>query len=283
MIGASTLPGLCRGRRDGPGRLLRSLDRAMDHALEAETLAGGKGFLQGLDPRIKLVGLLALLVTATLLTSLIGLAGLFTLTLALAAGSRIPLGRLARQAWVPVLMFTGCIALPSLVTVPGEAVARLPLLSWDITLPGLRSAAFLVGRATTAATLGLLLILSTPWPHVLKALRCLGVPVVVVAILGMTHRTIFLLLQTATQIFEARRSRTVGPMDRAAQRRMIVAGTGVLLARTFQLATETHLAMVARGYRGEVHLLDDFRARPRDLAALAGALAIPAVVLWLQW
>ena len=63
------------------------------------------------------------------------------------------------------------------------------------------------GVALALATLAFLLILTTPWPYVLKAMRTLGVPVVVVAMLGMTHRYIFVLLQTATQMFEARRSR----------------------------------------------------------------------------
>jgi cobalt/nickel transport system permease protein len=42
------------------------------------------------------------------------------------------------------------------------------------------------------------------------------------------------------------------------------------------------LAMLSRGYRGEVHLLDDFHARQRDWFALFPALALPALILWFQ-
>ena len=153
---------------------------------------------------------------------------------------------------------------------------------WAVTLQGLRSAVFLVGRAETAATFTLLLILSTPWPHILKALRSLGVPVAAVAILGMTHRYIFVLLQSAIQMFEARRSRIVGPMSARERRRFIGAAAGGLLARSFQIASEVHLAMVSRGYRGEVRLLDDFRTRPLDWMVLLGGMAIPVLVLWVQ-
>ena len=271
-----------RYRRNVAEGLVHGLACALDHAQDAERMASGGGFLQRLDPRAKLVALLALIITATLLTSLAGLALLFLLALTLALTSRITLARLARQVWISVLLFTGTIALPSLVVVPGEVLLRLPLLHWAVTLPGLRSAAFLVGRAETAATLALLLMLSTPWPHVLKALRCLGVPVVAVAILGMTHRYIFVLLQSATAMFDARRSRIVGPMNAADRRRLIAAAAGELLARTFHLADEVHLAMISRGYRGEVRLLDDFRTRPLDWVVLAGGLAVPALVLWLQ-
>jgi cobalt/nickel transport system permease protein len=269
------------GRGRGFECLVEGLAAAMDHARDAEAMARGGGFLQRLDPRIKLVVLLMLAVTATLLTSLLGLFLLFLMALGLALASRVTPARLARL-WISVLLFSGIIALPSLVVVPGDALVRLPLLHWTVTVQGLRSAAFLIGRAETAATFALLLILSTPWPHVLKAMRSLGVPVVAVAILGMTHRYIFVLLQSAMQMFEARRSRMVGPMSPAERRRFVVAAAGALLARTLQIANEVHLAMVSRGYRGEVRLLNDFHARPLDWVVLLGGLAVPAFVLWVQ-
>jgi cobalt/nickel transport system permease protein len=262
--------------------LAQGLARAMEHALDAEAMAARKGFLQGLDPRAKLVALGALIVATTLVATLTSLAALFLLAVVLAALSGITLARLGKQVWLSVLLFTGVIALPALVIVPGVPVLQIPALGWTVTLQGLRSAAFLVGRAETAATFALLLVLTTPWPHVLKALRAVGVPVIVVAVLGMTHRYIFVLLQTAMQMFEARRSRIVGPMTAAERRRLVAASAGVLLGKTLQLSTEVHLAMIARGYRGEVRLLDDFRTRPRDWAALLPALAIPALILWLQ-
>ncbi len=262
--------------------LAHGLAATMEHALDAEAVAARRGFLQGLDPRAKLVALGALIAAATMVGTLSGLAALFLLAIALAAGSGITLARLGKQVWLGVLLFTGAIALPALVIVPGEPLLPLPVVGWTVTLQGLRSAAFLVGRAETAATFALLLILTTPWPHVLKALRAVGVPVTLVAVLGMTHRYIFVLLQTALQMFEARRSRIVGPMSAAERRRLVVAGVGVLLGKTLQLSTEVHLAMIARGYRGEVRLLDDFRTRPRDWAVLLLALAVPALILWLQ-
>lgn len=270
------------GRRGLEG-LAHALHRVLEHALDAEAMAGRGGLLQGLDPRFKLLALLALIAGVLFATSLAGLTALFALALLLALASHIGLARLAGQVWIGVLLFTGAIALPALVTVPGETLARLPLVEWAVTRQGLRSAAFLVGRAEVSATFALLLILTTPWPHLLKALRSLGVPVVLVAILGMTYRYLFVLLQSALQMFEARRSRIVGPMSRAEQRRSAVAAAGALLGRAFQLSGEVHLAMIARGYRGEVHLLDDFHARPRDWLALAAGLAVPALILRGGW
>ncbi len=261
--------------------LIHGLVQTLQHALDAEVISARDGFLQRLDPRIKLVGLLALIVSTVLAKTLLTLGALFVLAVGLALFPQIGLARLAKQLWIGVLLFTGVIALPALVLVPGTPLAQVPGLPWAITLQGLRSAVFLIGRAETSATFALLLILTTPWPYVLKAMRSL-VLVVLVAVLGMTHRYIFVLLTTATQMFEARRSRLVAPVSGAEQRRLVAAAAGVLLGKSFELSAEVHQAMISRGYRGEIHLLDEFHTHRRDWLALGAALAIPFLILWYQ-
>jgi len=267
------------GRGDFILRLLGGLLAAMEHAADAERFAAHRGLLQSLDPRIKTLGLLSLILTAVFVKSLLALAGLFGCAVALALLSRISLARLARQVWIAVLLFTGVLAAPAVILVPGDVLVRVPLVDWAVTAQGLRSATFLVGRAETAASLALLVILTTPWPHVLKALRSLGVPAVLVVILGMTHRYIFLLLTSAVEMFEAHHSRLMGPMSGRERRRLAAASAGVLLEKALHLSTEVHLAMIARGYRGEVHLLDDFRTRPADWLALTCFLLVAAAAL----
>jgi len=273
-----------RRRHDGAflDRLARGLARAMDHALDADDLARRDGLLQRLDPRVKLAGLLTLIVVAVFVKSLAVLGSLFLVAVALALPSQVSLPRLAKQVWLKVFAFTVLIALPAVFLVPGTVVARLPVLLWPVTLQGLRSAAFLLGRAETAATFALLLILCTPWPHVLKALRVFRAPIVLVAILGMTHRYIFVLLESAAQMFASRRSRMVGPLSPRDRRRVATATAGVLLDKALLLSTDVQLAMAARGYRGEVRLIDDFHATPVDWLALAGFAAVASAALWLQ-
>ncbi len=263
-------------------RLADGIVRAMAHALAADSLARRDGFLQRLDPRFKLAGLLALIVVAVEVKTLMALAGLFLLGVALALPSRVPLSRLAKQVWLSVLVFTGLIALPAVFLVPGEIVGRVPLLHWPLTLQGLRSGAFLLGRSETTATYALLLILCTPWPHVLKALRVYRVPIVVVVILGMTHRYIFVFLETAAQMIEARRSRMVGALSPERRRQVATGIAGAMLGKALQLSGDVHLAMISRGYRGEVRLIDDFCAKPLDWLALSGAGAIAFAALWLR-
>jgi cobalt ECF transporter T component CbiQ len=254
--------------------------RALGRALESEDLASANGWLQRLDPRVKVIGLPALVMAAVMARRLPVIAALFLLSAVLAALSRIPLGTLAARIWIAVLAFTGVIALPAVFLIPGRALCRLPLLHWPVTAPGSRSALFLIGRAETAATLSLLLVLSTPWSHLLKALRTLRVPAVLVVIIGMTYRYIFLLLASARDLFESRQSRTVGRLAPLERRRIAVSAAGALLGKSFQLSHEVYLAMQSRGFSGEAHVFSDFAMKGRDYAGLALLLVLSASALW---
>src|SRR5579885_1308974 len=270
-------------RKGGRGFLERTTAGfvdAMEHAFYAEQPARADGLLQQMDARVKLVGILALIVSAAAAQRLSVIAALFVVTVALAALSRVPFSLLLKRVWIAVLLFTGVIAFPAPFVTPGEVVFQLPGFGWKVTAQGLVSAGYLVLRVETAATLCVLLVLTTPWNHVLKALRVLRVPAVLVTVLGMTYRYLFLLLQNAHDMFESRRSRIVGELNGRERRKLAAASAGVLLSKTIDLSSDVYLAMQSRGYRGEVPLLDDFRARSLDWAMLAGFAAVSVAALW---
>ncbi len=272
--------GARHGRAGFLEHTIEGLYHAMERALYAEHSAAGGGLLQRLDARVKVAGLFSLILAAALATRLWVIAALFASAVLLAALSRISLRLLATRVWIGALAFTGAIAVPALFLTPGLAVYRVPGLHWTVTAQGSTTAGYLLLRVETAATLALLLEFTTPWMHVLKALRVFRVPVVFVVILGMALRYILLLLGTAHEMFESRKSRRVGALDRAERRHIAVASAGVLLSRTFQLSGDVYLAMQARGFRGEVHLLDDFAMKRLDWLALAGFASLAVAGVW---
>ena len=265
-----------------------SLEHTIDHlrggiarALYAETLAGQAGLLQGFDPRVKLAGVLALILATALSAKLWVIGAILAAGVCLAGASGLSIPSLMGPVWISVLTLTGAIALPAIFLTPGHAVYRFPNLpDYPITEQGLTTAAFLILRAGTSATLALLLVFTTPWTHVLKALRTLRVPIVFVVALGMTFRYILLLLETAHEMFESRKSRTVGRLSGGDQRRLAVSSGAVLLSKSFQMSGEVFLAMQARGFRGEVYVLDDFRMHGRDWMALGLFLGLSLAAIW---
>ena len=52
-------------------------------------------------------------------------------------------------------------------------------------------------------------------------------------------------------------------------------------ARSLDLSGEVYLAMQARGFRGDVYLLDDFAMKTVDWLALVGLLAVAAMAFWM--
>jgi cobalt/nickel transport system permease protein len=261
-------------------RGLSSFIAALQHSFEAEAVAKKKGLLQGLDPRAKVVAILPLILIAALARQLRVIVALFAFAMVLALLSKLSLVTLAKRVWLAVLTFTGFVSLPALFLTPGDAIYSLPLLSWHMTTQGLRAASYLIMRAETAATLSALLVLCTPWSNLLKALRALRLPVLLVVILGMTYRYIFLLLRTAHDIFESRKSRTVGRLEGRELRRTATASAGVLMSKTLQLSGDVYLAMRSRGFCGEVHVLDEFQTSWLDWVLFPFLAAVAVLAFW---
>jgi len=259
---------------------MEGLREAIERALYAESMAARSGLLQPVDPRVKVAGLLALVIAVSWAAKPGVIAALFVLATLAAVLSRLSIAHLAARVWLSALAFTGALAVPAVFLTPGRLLYHVPGLGWPVTAQGLTTAAYLILRVEAAATLALLLIFTTPWTHVLKALRTLRVPVVFVVVLGMTCRYIFLMLETAHEMFESRKSRTVGELTPADRRRLAVSSAGVLLSKTVQLSGEVYLAMQARGFRGEVYVLDDFQMRGRDWLALVCFGSLAAAAVW---
>ena len=238
----------------------------------ADEFAHAPGFLQSLDPRAKIIGLGAMVLAASSTRHSEALAIMLVFGLILAIASRIPLKVLAARAWAGIFLLTFVLAGPAMFTTPGDPIIHFPF-EITITDRGLKTAGLLILRVETAATFPALLILSTPWMHVLKALRVLRVPVPLVVILALTCRYIVLLLQTAQDMFEARESRRIGMLSTKQQRQMATSSVGVLFTKTLVLSEEVYLAMRARGYHGDVFLLQTFQMRARDWVV---AIAMPA-------
>jgi cobalt ECF transporter T component CbiQ len=267
-------------RKDFVQRTLDGLGRQLERSFYAEDLARAGGLLQSLDPRAKVIGLLMLLLSVALSRNVLVILAVFLLAVVLAAFSKVPIRALISRVWLAVLMFTGPIALPAIFITPGREVYRLPLLHLAVTAQGLHSALFLITRVETAVTLSMLLVLCTLWTHILKALSVLGVPVIFIVILGMTYRYIFLMLQTAHDMFESRRSRMIGKLEGHQARMLAAASVGVLLTKSFHLSNEVYLAMQSRGFRGEVDTLDEFQMQLRDWMAFLFAFLAAAVAFW---
>jgi len=257
-------------------RTLGGMLRAVELASVAERGSGARGLLQSIDPRAKLVGILAIVVAIAFARNLATVAAFVAIAFTLAAISRVRFTAFVKL-WAILLLFTALIVLPALFTTPGTAVGSIGGL--EITRQGLRAVAFLGGRVFASATLAFVLVMTTSWSRLFAALRSLRVPAPVVLVLAMTVRYLFVLLRTATEMFVARRARTVAS-DPGVGRHVTASTAGVLLGKSLDLSEEIYLAMQSRGFQGEVRLTDDLAWRARDTIAALAAFAIAGVGIW---
>jgi len=256
------------------------ISRTLADAMVYEDLAHRPGLLQSLDPRARLVGLLSLVLAVTLAHRLSAILLLLAAGALLARLSHVGILLLGKRVWLPVLVFSAIVALPAVFLTPGSPAFSIDALAFEATHQGLNSAALLISRVEAAATLTTLLVVTTPWMHILNALRSFRVPQEIVLILAMTHRYVFLLAETATQMFQSRQSRTVGSLDRATQRHVTTRTAGVLLSKSMELSGEVFLAMQARGFRGNARALVGCRLRAKDFLGMAAFLAFATLCVW---
>lgn len=258
----------------------------MRRAIFNEDAARQPGLLQHLDPRTKIVTLFGLLVVAAFITQIPMLLAMYAGTLALAVASRLSISFFVKRVWLFIPIFTLVIVLPaafSFVT-PGRVV--VPLWTWNghaagLTAQGLQSAGLIVCRVTVSISLVVLLTFSTRWMDLLAGLRALRLPSILVLIVGMAYRYLFLLLNSVTDMYLARRARSVGNerKDTAGGRRFVAASAGALFGKASALSEEVHQAMVARGYSGDPRTLRAFRLRTADGLFALGAAATTVLVI----
>jgi cobalt/nickel transport system permease protein len=274
-------------RRKGSfvAKTLNGTSALLRQALFAEDVAAQGGLLQRLDVRVKVVTLIGLLVVAALLHSIPVLALMYLVTLGLAAASSISVAFFIKRVWLFVPIFTGIVVLPATLNVITAGHIVIPLGTWfghevGITSEGLHTAGLIVIRVATSISLVVLLTLTAPWNRLLAGLRALFVPRMFILVLGMAYRYLFHLLGSVTDMYDARRARTVGDdRDVRGGRRFVAASAGALFGKAHALSEEVYLAMLSRGYDGNVRTLQRSRVRWIDAAWTVACVAAAAVIL----
>jgi cobalt/nickel transport system permease protein len=257
----------------------------LQQAMFADDTSTQRGLLQRLDPRIKVLSLVVLLVVTSLVRHIPVLLAMYLATLPLAVASRLSLGFFIKRVWLFIPLFTGVIVLPATFSFITHGHIVVPLGHWfghrvGLTGQGLRSAGLIVIRVATSISLVVLLTLTTPWVELLAALRALRVPRMFVLVTGMAYRYLFHLLDSVTDMYTARKSRMVGrDTDAVAGRAFVGASAGALFGKAHALSEEVYSAMIARGYSGNARTMNRTRLGVQDLVWVTACLAAAAVVL----
>jgi cobalt/nickel transport system permease protein len=262
-------------------------------SLISEEFAKRNGLLQRLDPRVKLISGLVLIVAVSLSRDARVLFIVYLFTLLLAYLSRIEVLFFIKRVWVFIPIFAGVIVLPMLFNVflPGDRLVTLvtlgngthlgPILlpsSIYITRQGTIYVTTFMLRVATCVSLTVLLFLTTQRDLLFKSLRTLHVPKVYILTLNMCYRYIFLLLDLVTGFFKARKSRQIRNLSLREDQRWLGSRVGYILIKSLDMSNRVQDAMISRGFDGDVKLLHAYAMHRRDYAAITIALTLSSIL-----
>lgn len=216
-------------------------------------------FIHRLDARVKLVLLIAYVVSVALLQAptAIQLGACFAASLGFAVTAKLPIGRLLSTSLL-VVPFVGLFSL--IVYLSGDEQRSL----------------FLLAKSYLSALGVLVIIASTPLPQLLCAARFFRFPELLLDITQLIYRYLFVLsshTQAMRIAFLARGGRP--------GRRAIQASSGmvaVLFTRSYQRAVVIHQAMLARGFSGRFSTCDSRALTGREALILVAGLALSVAV-----
>ncbi len=234
-----------------------------------EALSRGDSFLHRLDPRTKVLTTV-FFVLAVISFDAYTVSALLPFLLypaVLSGWGGLPVGYLLKRVSL-VMPFALMVGLfnPLLDRDPGPTLGPLELSG------GWLSFASILLRVFLASSAAFILIALTGMPDIALALERMKVPRIFVVQILFVYRYIFVLTEEAVRMMRAYTLRSVhGRRPGLGIYAQIV---GHLLLRTLDRARRIYLAMVSRGFDGEVHTLRTFHLGLRDVIFLVGWVSV---------
>ena len=240
-----------------------AIDSAMREIRGTADLAARDTWVHRLDPRTKVLTTLAFIVAVTSFGryDVAALLPFLLFPIVLMAAGDVPFAYVARRLVValPFAFFVGIFN----VFIDREAMARFGPVAvsggWVSFTSILLRFALTVGAA-------LILIATTGLEAVCVGLARLRVPRVFVVQLLFMYRYIFVLIDEGARAVQAHHLRA--PDRRRIRMRTFGPLAGHLLLRALDRAQRIHVAMLCRGFDGEIRLIRPLKARAADAAFL---------------
>ncbi len=250
--------------------------QVLDHYREGDSL------IHRLDPRVKLVLTLALIIAIAALPRgawLSYLACLLTICVAMGLSLVYPVLLLKRSV---VAIPFALAAVSLVVTVPGTSLATVTLARWSlsVTVEGTVAFASILAKAWLSVLCATILVTTTPFPGLIAALRAFRIPEVLVSVVSFMYRYIYVIADEALRLHRAREARSAAPQPKAGgnlhwRARVLGGMIGSLFLRSYERSERIYSAMLSRGFDGSI------RALPMRPLGLGDFLTIAAFLLYL--
>ncbi len=192
------------------------------------------------------------------------------LLIAVAATARIPARLIGRRMLIEIPFVLFAVLMPFLTRGP-----RIDVLGLALSVDGLWSAWNVLAKATLGVVCSILLAATTPLRELLLGLERLRMPPLIVQIMSFMIRYGDVIADEMRRMRIARESRGFVARD-LRQLPAVARSAGALFIRTYERGERVHLAMLARGYTGQMPRTDAGAPSRSDWTT---ALSLPAAAL----
>jgi len=242
-----------------------------------------------MDPRVKFVLAIAFILTTAITPP--GAWPVYILLLAMILAvdilSELGMGYILRRSALALPFVLAAIQV--IFTISGPALFSIELGPWTLTVtqPGLERLISIGLKSWISVQAAIVLAGSTPFPDLMAAMRAVKVPRLLVAVFGLMWRYLFVMADEALRLIRARTARSghadqpgLKPGGSLAWRGKVAGGmAGSLFLRAIERSDRIYMAMVARGYNGDVRSFALARMRPVDWLILCSSLGLLFVLL----
>jgi len=250
------------------------LERGIDHL--AGVIKNGyaqwrfssqNGLFQRIDARVKVLFLLCFIVIVSLKRDILPETCIWIFVFLLTLFSRLSILKVYRRVLLLGFVFGFLVALPSAFNVitRGEIIfpiVRLPKSYnfWIYHLPadigltreGMYGVAMLTLRVVNSLSLSFLVLYTTPFHEVIRALKVLKVPDSFLIIITLCYKYIFIFSKTVEDMHLAKKSRVVRELNRTEAREWIAGRMAFLFRKSRLKCEEVFKAMLGRGFSDSV-------------------------------
>ena len=243
----------------------------------------GDSFMHRLDARAKLVMALGFIFSAIATPTgrwdiFLALGLLLLLALILSGLSpRLVIGRALLA--LPFML----AAVPTMFRHAGAEVFTVPVFGWTATDTGMEFFVSILLRSWLSVLAATILTATTESDMLLRGLRSFGVPKLLVGTISFMWRYVFVIAEEAKRLMQARQARSArtgkGHGGSMAWRGKVAGNmVGSLFLRSLNRSERVYVAMLSRGYNGEMRSLERFTLQQRDIVVAACTVAVVALI-----
>jgi cobalt ECF transporter T component CbiQ len=249
------------------------------------------GLFQKIDGRIKVIFLFFYVLIVSILQDIQSEIYLWGFVLVLALLSRLNVIVFYKRVVLLGFFFGFLIAFPSAFNIVTEGEILFPFIQlsrkyhfWiyqipaeiGITREGINVATMLTIRVINSLSIAFLVLSTTPFPDIIKALKILRVPDSFLMIITLSYKYIFIFAKTIEDMHLAKKSRLAREVNNGDARRWITGRIAFLFIKTRLRCEEIFKAMLSKGFTDEVKLYESRKLNSRDLTtgAVLGLIGV---------